>query len=143
VRQGTGTARLTLYSGFEAVPAGRYVMRSCLGGTARPVDRPRSARSRVRDSERQYGEVSACPGLHEREASSGSGRARVSEGDVRGQMSPTSGLCGAVGGLARSTECMDEGKTQLGSEWGSQAADVRDSEEQTLASCAMSCRENA
>jgi hypothetical protein len=41
----------------------------------------------------------------------------VVEGDVRSQVSPTSGLCGAVGGLARSTDCMDEGKTLLASEW--------------------------
>jgi hypothetical protein len=39
-RQEMGTARLTLYSGSsKRCPAGRYVMRSCLGGTARLVDR--------------------------------------------------------------------------------------------------------
>jgi hypothetical protein len=144
VRQGMGTARLTLYSRFEAVPAGRYVMRSCLGGTARLVDRPRSARSGVRDSERQYGEVSACPRLHEREASSGSGRARVCRKAMcEARCRPRRGFAGRwvvwLGRLIVWTKA----KRSLGPSGGSQAADVRDSEEQTLASCAMSCRENA
>jgi hypothetical protein len=63
--------------------------------------------------------ASPYPGsMSAKQAADRDARACVSEGDMRGQMSPTSGLCGAVGGLARLTDCMDEGKTQLGFQWG-------------------------